>query len=253
MNVRLRPLTIIEAEIARSATGSNMRRRDRTRRVLVQPACGVDILTEWSVSESGSVKRATQRQQQAEERRRQLLAAALSLFAAQGFEKTTIKDICAAAGVAHGLVYHYFRSKEEMLRVILEEQSFLPALRHLLTVPPDRPAAEVLGSVAVGFTALLREREELLRLVSREAQVNRAVASVLQQVIHESVELLAGYLEARIVAGELRPHDARTTARALFFPIVTLHLSHAPDDALLPGLVDTLLYGIAATHDGGDE
>ena len=199
------------------------------------------------------MKAATLRQRQAEERRQQLLAAALSLFAAQGFEKTTIKDICAATGVAQGLVYHYFRSKEEMLRVILAEQSFLPALRRLLTVPPDRPAVEVLGTVAVGFAALLHEREELLRLISREAQVDRAVASVLQQMIYESIELLAGYLATRIAAGELRPHDARVTARALFFPIVTLRLSHAPDDALLPGLVDTLLYGIAATHDGDDE
>lgn len=195
----------------------------------------------------------TQRQQQAEERRRQLLAAAQRLFAAQGYEKTTIKEICAMAGVAQGLIYHYFRSKEEMLRVILDEQSFLPALRRLLSVPPDRPAAEVLRDVAIGFAALLREREELLRLVSREAQVNRTVASVLQQLIYESVELMAGYMEARVAAGELRPHDVRVTARALLFPIVTLRLSHTPDDALLPGLVDTLLYGIAATHGGGDQ
>ncbi len=191
------------------------------------------------------------KRQQAEARRRQLLDTALQSFAERGFERTTIKEICAAAGVAQGLVYYYFPSKEAMLAAIVEEQSFLPALRDLLAVPPERPAADVLADVATGFAALLTERGQVLRVVAREAQVNPVVATVLQRLIHESVELLAGYLDARIQAGELRQHDARVTARALFFPIVTLRLSHMPDDALLPDLVDTLLHGIAVRHDGG--
>ena len=220
-------------------------------RVHDTPLCGVAILNEYSMNEGNVTTPMTKRQQQAEARRRQLLDTALQLFAERGFDRTTIKDICQAAGVAQGLVYHYFPSKEAMLSTIVEEQSFLPALRDLLAVPPDRPAAEVLALVATGFAALLSERGQVLRVVSREAQVNPVVATILQRMIHESVELLAGYLDARIQAGELRPHDTRVTARALFFPVVTLRLSHTPDDALLPDLVDTLLHGIAVQHEGG--
>ena len=77
------------------------------------------------------------RAQQANRRRAELLDVALRLFAERGFEATTIADISAGAGTAHGLVYHYFRSKDELLLAVLERNSFLPALRQLLAVAPD--------------------------------------------------------------------------------------------------------------------
>lgn len=64
--------------------------------------------------------RATTRARQADLRRDELLATCLRLFAEQGFKATTIADIAAATDTAHGLVYHYFRSKDELLVAILE-------------------------------------------------------------------------------------------------------------------------------------
>jgi AcrR family transcriptional regulator len=49
-----------------------------------------------------------------EERRRELIEVAAKLFAEKGFRNSRIADIAAAAGVAKGLVYDYFRSKEEL-------------------------------------------------------------------------------------------------------------------------------------------
>jgi AcrR family transcriptional regulator len=188
----------------------------------------------------------TRRAAQARERRAQLLDAALALFAEQGFERATIKDLSEAAGVTQGLVYHYFRGKDELLFAVLERQSFLPELRRLLAVAPDRPAAEVLREIAAGFAALLAEREPLMRIVARESQTNPRVAAVLQRVIEEAVGLLAGYLDARIRAGELRPHHPRVTARTLFYLVVMLRLTRTPADGFLPAFVDTLLRGVAA-------
>ena len=48
------------------------------------------------------------------ERKHQLLEAAATLFSTKGFANTRIADICAAAGVAKGLVYWYFATKEEL-------------------------------------------------------------------------------------------------------------------------------------------
>ena len=188
----------------------------------------------------------TARALRARERRDQLLISALALFAERGFENASMKDLAAAAGVAPGLVYHYFRSKDELLFTVLERQSFLPELRRLLAVAPDRPASEVLREVAAGFAALLAEREPLMRIVARESQTNPRVAAVLQRVIEEAVALLAGYLDARIRAGELRPHDPRVTARALFYMVVMLRLTRTPADGFLPAFVDILLRGVAA-------
>ena len=49
-----------------------------------------------------------------DERREQILGAALKVFAQRGFAGTKIGDIAKAASLSHGLVYHYFASKEEI-------------------------------------------------------------------------------------------------------------------------------------------
>lgn len=55
------------------------------------------------------------------DRRRDLLDAAARVFARKGFHASRVGDIAEEAGVAHGLLYHYFRSKEEVLETIFRE------------------------------------------------------------------------------------------------------------------------------------
>lgn len=55
-----------------------------------------------------------------EERRQQLLEAAVKVFTDRGFAATKIADIAAAAGISHGLVYHYFASKEEIYAALVD-------------------------------------------------------------------------------------------------------------------------------------
>ena len=186
----------------------------------------------------------TSRTRQADARREELLRTALRLFAERGVDGTTIADIATATGTAHGLVYHYFASKNDLLLAVLERFSFLPELRRLLDVSPDRPAVEVLTEIAVRFSTLVRERGDLLRLVSRESQINPAVAAALGDVMAEGTRLIAAYLDARVAVGELRPHDTSVPARGLFWAIVTMHLAQAPDERFEAGLVDVLVNGL---------
>ena len=55
-----------------------------------------------------------------DERREQILSAALKVFAKKGFAATKISDIVARGGMSHGLVYHYFKSKEEIFYHLLK-------------------------------------------------------------------------------------------------------------------------------------
>lgn len=55
------------------------------------------------------------REEVAELRRKQILEASLRLFDEKGFKDTSIQDIADAAGISKGLIYRYFRSKEEVL------------------------------------------------------------------------------------------------------------------------------------------
>jgi TetR/AcrR family fatty acid metabolism transcriptional regulator len=56
-----------------------------------------------------------------EEKRRLLLDAAVRVFARKGYHASRVGDIAEEAGVAYGLLYHYFGSKEEVLRTVFRE------------------------------------------------------------------------------------------------------------------------------------
>src|SRR5258708_38222896 len=54
-------------------------------------------------------------------RSRQILAAAARVFARQGYQAARVGDIAQEAGAAHGLVYHYFDSKEAVLEAVVRD------------------------------------------------------------------------------------------------------------------------------------
>lgn len=190
--------------------------------------------------------RLTHRQRQAVERRNQLIDTALDVFAEKGMESATVKDLAEAAGVAQGLIYHYFRSKEELLLAVVERHSFLPQMRQILAVPHHQPVAGVLVDIALSFRRLLDEKERLVRVFFREAQTNPQVAGHLASLIQEGVGMLARYLAARVAQGELRPHDTSVSARTLLYTVFMTHLTRTPAEPMLTELVCNLLDGIRA-------
>ena len=56
-----------------------------------------------------------------EERRRELLACAMRLFAEQGYDNVSVRAVARAAGVASGLAYHYFDSKQALFSAAIED------------------------------------------------------------------------------------------------------------------------------------
>ncbi len=64
-----------------------------------------------------------QNQEIKDERRSNILKVALRLFAVHGYDATTINDITQASNCSHGLFYHYFSSKEEVFKTLIEESS----------------------------------------------------------------------------------------------------------------------------------
>ncbi|HWI66464.1 MAG TPA: TetR/AcrR family transcriptional regulator [Symbiobacteriaceae bacterium] len=191
-------------------------------------------------------KRMTSREIQAEARRNQLIDTALTVFAEKGVENATTKDLAEAAGVAQGLMYHYFRSKEDLLLAVMEKHGFMPDLRRILAVGHDRPAAAVLLEIALGFQAMLENRQPLVRVVFREAWTNPDVGRVLGGMIHEAAEGIARYLAARVAAGELRPHNPDVAARTFLHSIFMANLTRVPMAIYIPEMVENVLKGLEA-------
>ena len=163
----------------------------------------------------------TSRQRQAAARREQILATALGLFATQGFDATSTKQIAKEAGIAEGLIFHYFPTKASLLAAILEDRlegrrAFRRDLRPLLEAAAGKPASEVLRSLASGWLATLRRDEQIVVVLFTAAQVNPEVRVAWQGLIREGTELLTGYLAARVEAGELRDDLPLETAGTMF-------------------------------------
>jgi TetR/AcrR family fatty acid metabolism transcriptional regulator len=109
------------------------------------------------------------------DKRRQILDAAVRVFARQGFHSTRVSDIADEAGVAYGLVYHYFSSKEEVLNELFTERwSLLLAAIEEADSSSDTPRAK-LGAVAGFIVDSYRHDPELMTVIIVE--VTRAANS----------------------------------------------------------------------------
>jgi TetR/AcrR family transcriptional regulator, fatty acid metabolism regulator protein len=109
------------------------------------------------------------------DKRRNILDAAIRVFARQGFHSTRVADIADEAGVAYGLVYHYFDSKDEVLNeLFLERWSLLLAAIEEADAGDESPRSK-LGAVAAFIVDSYRHDPELMKVIIVE--VTRAANS----------------------------------------------------------------------------
>jgi TetR/AcrR family transcriptional regulator, fatty acid metabolism regulator protein len=109
------------------------------------------------------------------DRRRAILDAAVRVFARQGFHACRVSDIADEAGVAYGLLYHYFPSKEEVLNTLFLERwgVMLEMIREV-----DReqlPVRDKLSSIASFIVDSYRHDPDLMKVIIVE--VTRAANS----------------------------------------------------------------------------
>jgi AcrR family transcriptional regulator len=128
----------------------------------------------------------------AADKRRIILDAAVRVFARQGFNGCRVSDIADEAGVAYGLVYHYFRSKDEVLDTLFLERwnILLEAIRE--TDRQDISPREKLHQIASFIVDSYRHDPELMKVIIVE--VTRAANSFGQThlgKIREAYELIA--------------------------------------------------------------
>jgi len=103
-----------------------------------------------------------------EEKRRLILEAAIRVFARKGYHTCRVGDIAEEAGVAHGLLYHYFASKEAVLETVFRENwSLLVDAVRAVEATGD-PALEQLRHVAAILLRSWRDSPDLVRVLVRE-------------------------------------------------------------------------------------
>jgi AcrR family transcriptional regulator len=135
----------------------------------------------------------------AESRRDELLSAAVRVFARKGYHTCRVSDIADEAGASHGLVYHYFSSKDEVLETIFRENWGPIAIAIEGIAATDVDAPEQLRKVVALVLHAWRRDPETVRVLVRE--ISRS--PVLQERIGEFQRAFDA-LERVIVRGQER-------------------------------------------------
>lgn len=133
----------------------------------------------------------------AADKRRRLMDAAVRVFARKGYHASRVSDIAEEAGVAHGLLYHYFDSKEDLLETIFRDtwKLMLDTINGVEDL--GEPAREQLRKVAAIVLRAWRDTPDVVRVLVRE--VTRSPQ--LQQEILE-IEQAFRTLERIIARGQ---------------------------------------------------
>lgn len=124
----------------------------------------------------------SERQAGAEEKRRLILEAAVRVFARRGFHTSRVGDIAEEAGVAHGLLYHYFESKDEVLRTVFRENWRELVARFEQVEGSDSRADEKLRAIVKILLRTWRNDPDLVTVMVREVGRSPQLASQVEDI-----------------------------------------------------------------------
>ena len=160
------------------------------------------------------------------DRRRQILDAGVRVFARQGFHSCRVSDIADEAGVAYGLVYHYFKSKDQVLNELFTERWSL--LLAAIDEVDGKPVSgrEKLDEVARFIIDSYRHDPELMKVIIVE--VTRAANSFGRTHLPEirrAYESIAKIVADAQKAGEFRSDINPLIASMWFYGAIEQLLS----------------------------
>jgi AcrR family transcriptional regulator len=182
--------------------------------------------------------------------RERILKTALELFSSRGYDATSIREICAAAGITKPTVYHFFGSKEGLYHSLVHEalDRFRGELTRVIEVPGT--AEERLKRVSREYFRAAREQADLVRFLLHlgHSPAGFSPPTDLPRFYEDTVVRIMQIVEAGVAAGEIAagPADLRML---VFMGAVTEALSDfvilgRPE--LTPELADALTETILA-------
>ena len=143
------------------------------------------------------------------EKRRLILDAAVRVFARKGYHTSRVGDIAEEAGIAHGLLYHYFASKEQVLETVFRENwsELLAAFARIEA--SDEPASEQLDGIVKVLLRSWRNAPDLVRVMVREVARSPHLQGQVDE-IREGFTTIQRVIERGQIEGSFRADlDAR--------------------------------------------
>jgi AcrR family transcriptional regulator len=149
--------------------------------------------------------RPTRRQAESARRRERILEAARRCFGASGFAGATVEAIASEAGVSNGLLYQFFRSKDHLFEVVVDDL-IRDWVRAMVGVGEDETAGEALEGMLRRSVAFCRSHPLLPALLTRDHLLElERTSDVASRRVRAHRAHVAALLRRGIEAGEFRP------------------------------------------------
>jgi AcrR family transcriptional regulator len=161
------------------------------------------------------------------ERQAELIAAAASLFAKNGFNGTTTKEIAKAAGVSEALVFKYFPTKRTLYAAILAEKVTVDELLEAVEEAAKKQDDHRVFTMIASYRIRPAVDSTFLRLLLFSALEGHELSEMFFDKHHKVFyDHLAAYIRTRIEDGAFRPVDPLLAARAFIGMVVHHRLLH---------------------------
>lgn len=180
-----------------------------------------------------------------------ILLEALQLFSSKGYDATSVREICEAAGITKPTLYHFYGSKEGVYRALVDGTLEAFHANLVRDLEAKIPVQEKLRRVARGYFDNARQNRELMRFILSLVHnpAGSAPRTDFPRFYEEMVGRIARSVEDGVAAGEFRA--GATDVRMLVFmgalgeSLCGNVLLGKPDltPALADAIVDSLLQG----------
>ncbi|OKH55698.1 TetR family transcriptional regulator [Calothrix sp. HK-06] len=188
--------------------------------------------------------------------RDRILQAAQRLFAAQGFDGTTTRDLAQAAGVAEGTLFRHFSNKKAIL-VEVATQGWIEILTDLLTELSEMGSYKAVAQVMKRRMWNMRKNADMMRVCFMEAQFHPDLREKIQQeVIEKMTGVAEAFFQEAMDKGIYRKMDANLVAKVFLGMFAVAGFSNetiaspnaSPQEmqSMAEGLADIFLNGVLA-------
>ncbi|PSM49797.1 TetR/AcrR family transcriptional regulator [Chroococcidiopsis sp. CCALA 051] len=198
--------------------------------------------------------------QPADSSRDRILQAAQRLFARQGFDGTTTRDLAQAAGVAEGTLFRHFSNKKAIL-VEVATQGWVEILTDLLTELSEMGSYKAVAQVMQRRMWNFQKNADLMRVCFMEAQFHPDLRDRVQsEVIGKMTDVAEAFFQTAMERGIYRPMNPRIVAQVFLGMFAISGFSHntlmepnaSPQQMkeMAEGLADIFLNGVLVKSHG---
>ncbi|WP_028841843.1 TetR/AcrR family transcriptional regulator [Thermodesulfobacterium hveragerdense] len=147
--------------------------------------------------------------------KKRILEAALKVFSEKGFLGATTKEIAKQAGVAEVTLFRHFGSKENLFAETINQYSFLPKLKEILSEIKTEPPDIALKKIAREFLNVLESKKNLIRIMYTDFyRYPDYIKKIHESIVESIIELISSYFNELIERGIFRRVNTQFAARA---------------------------------------